>query len=273
MKASEWLKTLPEHMESKNNRIIYNESLLDKVYGGHIVIDWETLKCQYKDSICEIRISTDMLQIGEPGDSVRVSVSAKTQTIIADWFGCILPTPIICDRIHEQAIHHLTPNTETPDQHMGDISRMFQETKMINDDLAKFNILSTDLSGIRSTVGKDWVLTKKVGRLPDGSIPLVDGEELACNYGWHVDENKYDFRASGKRGIIQSQGYHHSTSHFDYSQMCRLVYRKCNIDGQEHDLKDMYQDVALSKYISHEGPIPWRLPGVVQEHDLFAVKS
>jgi hypothetical protein len=257
MKASEWLSGVPEKPGPDRDRVF-----MRAIYNGSVVVDWSSITFEHKDYKAELRVSSDALQIGEPGDSVRICVSAVLQQHIADWFDCILPTPKISDKIWQEAAVKLIPHPQTPDAQMGYTSRMAKHSKAIDNELSTKNYQKGDLI---STVGKDWILVKK----------LLSKESLAANYGWHFAGSNFQgikgeatVSIPGGR-LIQGVGTAHNNLHEDYSQICRLIYRYCTVNGDKKDLADILSDPELAPLISHEGPLGfWRMPGVHKETKL-----
>jgi hypothetical protein len=54
---------------------------------------------------------------------------------------------------------------------------------------------------------------------------------------------------------VQPVGLAHSLDHVDYSQLCRLVRRRCDLDGADVDLLEVLADATLASLVSHEGPV------------------
>ena len=251
MKSSEWLQNVPEQPGPDRDKIF-----LQAIYDGNVVVDWSTITIQYKDYKAELRVSSDALKIGEPGDSIRICVSATLQQQIADWFECILPTPKISDIIWQESAIRLMPHPQIPDAKMGYTSRMVKHSNAIDTELIAKKFVQGDLV---STVGKDWVLVKK----------LLVQNSLAANYGWHFSGSNFQgikgestVSIPGGR-LIQGVGTAHNILHEDYSQICRLVFRRCTINGEQHELSDILSNPELAPLISHEGPLGFcRLPGV-----------
>lgn len=249
MKASEWLKTVPAAPGAARDKMF-----LDAIYAGDVVVDW----CTVVMGPIELRVSTDVLQVGEPGDSVRINVSANSQQKIADWFGCVLPTAKICDAIYDQAKYKLGIHNLPPDNLMAHTFRMVKHSQLIDDELNKQGCVG--LGDLRADCGKDWVLTKKLENV------WKTKPQQSCNYGWH-NTSSGEARADGKPGkVIQGCGYMHNWSHSDYSQNCRLIYNVCNVNGQEQSLTEAYKDTILSKILCHDGALTLgRMLGVPYE--------
>ena len=56
--------------------------------------------------------------------------------------------------------------------------------------------------------------------------------------------------------VVQPLGLAHDLDHVDYSQFCRLVRRRCLLDGAEVNVDEVLADVAVAHLVSHEGPVP-----------------
>src|SRR5262245_24509297 len=99
------------------------------VRGEHPPIVWSELYVQAEGVSATLFVSADALKIGSDVDAVRVNLSAGAAQLVADHFGAMLPTSRICDLIWQQASVRLTPCLQTPDQHMGDTSRMLEHSR------------------------------------------------------------------------------------------------------------------------------------------------
>jgi hypothetical protein len=120
-------------------------------------------------------------------------------------------------------------------------------------------------SGLASTVGKHWILDKKILAAPG----------RACNYGWHFVgsscggiagfpvASEIDSIEGKQVKVIQPNATAHDPMHSDYSQTCQLVSQTCWVDGKESRFSEVLVDPELSGLVSSQGPLPFvRQPGV-----------
>jgi len=235
MKASEFLKTLPERPTREREALI-----LQAVRNGHALPPrWAKIHSYAGTSEAVIEVAEDALAIGEPDDWVRVTVNHTTAQEIADHLGCALPTTRIANLAYAQAAVRLSPCFQKPDAQMAFTSRMVQHHRKIEEKRA-------GRPGLVSNVGKDWVLTNRLAGNPNH----------AANYGW------FDTGAPNKK-LWQTLGLAHDRWHVDYSQTVRLVNRTLTVDGTVVQLDDVLRSGELAALVSDEGPLRIvRHPGV-----------
>jgi hypothetical protein len=223
------------------------EAILAAVREGRTApITWVEVQSEHGARKATLFVSADALRIGDGESSVRVNASARTMQRIADLLGCVLPTTKICDLIWEQAAVRLSPCIQKPDAAMGYTSRMLQHHCGVEEARA-------GREGLIENVGKHWVITNR----------LANARNLAANYGWFDPRAPH---ASGALKLWQPLGLAHNLDHVDYSQVVRLVQRRCLVDGEERDLTEVMVDPELAPLVSHEGPLRLtRLLGVAPE--------
>ncbi|MBI2898103.1 MAG: hypothetical protein HYY06_31410 [Deltaproteobacteria bacterium] len=56
--------------------------------------------------------------------------------------------------------------------------------------------------------------------------------------------------------FVQPLGLAHDLDHVDYIQLCRLVRRRCEVDGVDADLVEVLAEPVAADLLSHEGPLP-----------------
>ena len=220
----------------------------------------------YNNNSAIVRVFEDALKI----DGVRINVGAKLEQQIADQLGCLLMTAKISDLRYKQAKTIIKPHTrwdKTGGKLMSTTEWMKWHSDKIQEDLDK-----KLEHGIIATVGKHWIIDKK---LDNPHIP-----RQAINYGWHYIGNLAGvpkdlpvlYKEMPGVKMIQSRGDHHDSSHTDYSQVCVLVARECVVNGKAMDLVDVLKDKELSYLASHEGPLTvWRQPEVPEPNYIFIV--
>jgi hypothetical protein len=238
----EFIGSLPEHAGTARET-----ALLEAVRGGWTAsIVWVEVHSEWHDRRATLFVSADALRVGDEQDSIRINASARTTQQIADFFGCVLPTTRICNLIWEQATVRLSPSIQPADREMAATSRMLQHHESVEKKRA-------GREGLIENVGKHWVLTNR----------LCGTRDKAANYGWH---DRGALHRMGKYPVWQPLGLAHNLEHCDYSQVVRLVQRRCLIDGVERDLTEVMVDPELAPLVSDEGPLRMvRLPGVALE--------
>lgn len=233
MRASDWTPTLPARPGRERESAIFT-AIADQ----SIVHDWHVLPLTYRGRKLIFGVSRDALRVGQPGDSVRVTVTARTQAAIADVMGARLLTPRLADIIHCEASVTVPPITRTwfADGSMALTRRMVEQSKDVD-------ALVAGASGLVSGACKDWVICNA----------LRSGK--AANYGWHTKASNASPAVTAGLRVWQGVGTAHNLDHVDYSQGVRLVSRAVKVDGIHMDLDDLLRDPDLAGVISHEGPL------------------
>lgn len=233
----------PENLQQREDYIF------NQVATGNFEAMWSEITCCIDGKIITLRVMEDALLI----DNVRVNVSATLSQKIADLFDASLPTAMVADMMYAGSIRKINPcimKISTTVSSM--VAHSSSIDKQINSKL-----------GLASTVGKHWILDKKIELNP----------KRACNYGWHFTGPSYKgikgFPAVSQYAgvnvkVIQPNAIAHDKSHSDYSQICQLVSQQCWIDNKEHRFSDLLKDPVLSNLISHTGALKFdRQPGTV----------
>ena len=247
----------------------YPASLLDASYGpmitsavtqGDAEIVWTPITTSGNGRSVTFLFSAKPLRVG----GVFVNVSATIQQQCADALGALLPTPKMMD------LAWLARGATIPPVVMP--------------------IASTSAAMLTASARLDAAMGSSDGALVcqktwciANSLAAKPG--TALNYGffciptsgtaWNgiATEACVSFPLQPQKGrVIQGQGWAHNAQHLDYSQVCPLVHRDCQVDGQAADLKDVLTDPALAPLVSHEGVLT--LPGLRQPGvPLFACAS
>jgi hypothetical protein len=228
--------------------------IFEQVLNGNFEASWVQLEYQLSEKKVKLDVMHDALKVA----GVRVNVSAKLQQQLADVFDASLLTAQIADLMFIHATHVLNPSPQP-------ISST--TASMLLHDSRVTKQLGTYSSGIISTVGKHWILDKK----------LEQSKNVACNYGWHFVGSSFQgikgypaasqFRQKNSKpvNVIQPNATAHDSSHTDYSQICQLVSQQCWIDGVEHRFSDLLQDSNMCSLVNHNGTLKnIRQPGVQQ---------
>ena len=237
--CQEFIGSLPERAGFARETAV-----LEAVRGGRTApITWVEVRSEHRGRAATLFVSADALRVGDEQASIRINASARTTQRIADFFGCVLPTARICNLIWEQAAVRLSPCIQKPDKQMAYTARMIQHHESVEKKRA-------GKEGLIENVGKHWVLTNR----------LRGRRDVAANYGWYDPGARH---AAGAHRVWQPLGLAHNLDHCDYSQVVRLVQRRCLVDGVERDLTEVMVDPALAGLVSDEGALlAARLPGV-----------
>ena len=223
-------------------------------------IEEQVLACHFEAKWCEIvhnvsgrEIRLSVMEDALKIDGVRVNVSARLSQKLADIFDASLPTPMVADMMFSSAIRKASP---CPQPISSTVNSMKKHSDAVDKQIGQG-------FGLASTVGKHWVLDKK----------LESKNNLACNYGWHFAGQSFQ-GISGSPAVsqticpgvrvIQPNATAHDFMHSDYSQICQLVNQTCWIDGVERRFSDVLKHPTDSQLISHQGPLRIdRQPGTI----------
>jgi N-acetyl-anhydromuramyl-L-alanine amidase AmpD len=227
VKASDIVAAMPPEPGHAREQDIYRA-----VFSGSYVLPWSSINSEWKGRRARIRVSSDCLRIGEPGDFMRVSVSANTAQLIADLLHATLPTTKICDLVWQQADVHVEPCLFGEPR--AATSRMLDYDRAVEAKVA-------GRTGLVEVVGKHWVITNG----------LLSHPGKVGNYGFYSPNAPYR-SASGFR-MWQTLGFAHDANHVDYSQVLRLVSPVIEVDGAERSFAELACDELLSGLISSEG--------------------
>ncbi len=242
--ASMFLELLPEWPGPARDAAI-----LEAVRSGlHDPIRWAEILTETAAHKGTIAVSEDALTIG----GVRINVSHTLAQQLADILGASLPTSKIADLIHEQAAVKIKPCIQPQPAPPG-APAMHSKAAMLRHS-REVDAKIAGAEGLRSTVGKDWILDNALRGKPN----------LGVNYGWHSTEAPY----FGPRGakVWQPVGTRHDRHHVDYSQVLRLVRPRVTVDAAEHDLFEVMRSPELAALVSYGGVLHvTRHPGVVPE--------
>jgi hypothetical protein len=183
-----------------------------------------------------IFVTPDYLAIGSNDDFLYVPLTYYSATIVADHFGCVLPTARMVDAIYEQSAHHLTPAPLPAGPLMR--SNLYLEEHQHRIDQQRAGLPLGDLIAGHK---KDLVLSNRLGQYP-GRVAI---------YGWHL--------APGHP--IQPLSTVHGAQYVDYSHGVRLVSATVVVDSQPRSIYDALQDSQIAPVLSREGVTrdPWGL--------------
>jgi hypothetical protein len=174
------------------------------------------------------QVMPDYLAVGSNDDFVRLPMRPQTAQLIADAFGCTLPTRKMVNDIHQQAGVKLEPRPLTEAR---EVVITFGEHNALIEKQRTGQRLGLLLSGIK----KDVVITNLLSKRPN----------RVAIYGWH----KLDGAPIQPLSTVHHNGY------VDYSHGVRLVKRMVTIDGKLRDLGSALHSEQLHVLFSDEGPI------------------
>jgi len=269
MRASDWWPTLPADPGPARNAAI-----LDAVRAGrYLPIVWCPVEVVVGQVHALIGVSSDAFRIGEPGDAWRIPVTPILAQQIADELSvhhatpCLLPTAFLDDLAWNKAAVRLPPHpmTQTPElrRTMGKTARSLEHSAWID---AQLRQLGSEEGFLVRNVGKIWANTP-------GLWIRSDGGQKGANYGWHwttPQHNPESYPAATTFGgqVTQPLAYAHDAAHTDYSQTLTLVADDVQLTNHASgetglvSLAAMALDQEMCRFVSHEGPVPMRHPGV-----------
>lgn len=259
--------TFPTDIEERNQYI------LDQVKAQNFEVELVPITNQVGDLKATFWVFADALKI----DGVRVNVSATTQQQIADMLGCSLLTALLADLTFVQSQTVIEPNTismwkGSSAQCSSSTEDMIIHSQYVDADVAA----KPEPHGLIGTVGKIWLIDNDIS-----SGKIVDGCEVAMNYGWHVTTTDSSWKGvplevvaslmkatNGMyRRLIQGRGTKHNRQHTDYSQICVLVSQWVQLgDGSWKTIGEVLTDSTLAPLASCQGVLKiTRQPGVPLE--------
>lgn len=189
-----------------------------------------------REKAATIFVMPDYLAIGSDEDFLYVPLNYYSATLVADRFGCVLPTPRMVDAIYQQSAFHLTPSPLPAGPQMR--SNEYLERHQARIDAQRSGLpLGELISGHK----KDLVLSNRLSLFTD----------RVAIYGWH--------KADGNP--IQPLSTVHGARYVDYSHGVRLVSTTVMIDGRTRSIYDALQDSREARVLSREGVTrdPWAL--------------
>lgn len=187
----------------------------------------------------KLYVMPDYLCVGDDEDFVRVPLNPLSAQLVADEFGCVLPTRKMVDLTWKAAALRLNPDPVPPDAMMSTTKRFVEHNKKVEAArLRKFEELDLVLGALVAGHKKDVVITNK----------LLDqlGKILrkVAIYGWH--------KLNGEviQGLNTSS---HDDQYADYSHGIRLVAERCLLEGSLIDIRHVMADPVLHALLSDEG--------------------
>jgi hypothetical protein len=187
----------------------------------------------------KLYVSPDYLSVGDDEDFVRVPLNPLSAQLIADEFGCVLPTRKMVDLIWKASALKLSPHPMSPDAKMTTTRRFVEHNREVEKvRRAKFEELDLILGILVAGHKKDVVLTN---RLLDALGKVL---RKVAIYGWQY--------VTGK--VIQGLNpTSHEDTYADYSHGIRLVAERCELEGSLIDIRHVMADPVLWPLLSDEG--------------------
>lgn len=248
--------------------------VVSAVKNGFGIFDWYEVVSEYNGNKLYIKVFRDAMKFnGVPAltwnfkritgdvrtfDGVRLPASAHQLQEIADLLGCMLMTPKVIDLIWLQAGTKFDAVINVNGKIVAITNIHDLHTKVESE------VGTDDGVSLISCVGKYWCLTNELSWKPSHG-----NDTAACNYGWFARHASGPCLSPGTQ-CWQRPGFGHGKSHFDPSQVIRLMHRKARLissDGteQEVDLHDIAADSALAPLLHHQGILTYlRQKGVVK---------
>lgn len=270
MKGSAFINALPKKWSSERERMI-----LDAVRNRDIVpITWDNIVTHAGQYSAIIKVSRDALRVGDPADSVRVSVNHRTAQHILDDLGAAPLTAKLSDEIWNQAPVRLAPLPHLAwvnDGTMSDTARMLEQSRLVDSEIAKEQT-RTGRRGLVADVGKDWIVDRRLWEPPIVTAHCTKDPIRSVNYGWHGNAGYPSTTLPGVM-VIQDVGTCHDLNHTDYSQVVRAVRRDVKVCGPGMgetgcaivDIDAIATDPALAGLVSYSGALPeLRHPAVLR---------
>ncbi|NLI76081.1 MAG: hypothetical protein GX442_06520 [Candidatus Riflebacteria bacterium] len=193
-----------------------------------------------KEHTAVFRCLPDYLCIGTDEDFVRIPMSPIAGQVLADRFGCLLPTAKMVDEIYRQAAVQLLP------QPMSSGAYANWQARMTKNEFYREHQRLVESQRTRTGHRLGDLLA---GHKKDVLISnfLDSHRKNVVIYGWH------DKRNQGKP--IQGYGFSHENTYADYSHGIRLVSRTVTVDGVDRPIAEVLGDPVLSRLLSNEGPM------------------
>lgn len=175
-----------------------------------------------------IEVTPDYLAVGSDADFVRVPLMPRTAALVADAFGCALPTRRVVDEVYRAAAVRLAPDPLTEARES--VGAVLRHNALIE---ARRN--GRRLGELLAGVKKDVVVTNRLAERP-GRVAI---------YGWHTPDGK----------PIQPLSLVHHEGYVDYSHGVRLMKRAVEVDGTVRDVRHVLYGADTHRLLSDEGPL------------------
>jgi hypothetical protein len=175
-----------------------------------------------------VEVMPDYLAVGSDADFIRVPMTPRTAALVADAFGCALPTRHVVDEVYRAAAVRLAPDPLTE-------ARESVGAFLRHHALIEARRAGRRLGPLVAGVKKDVVVTNRLAERP-GRVAI---------YGWHTPDGK----------PIQPLSLVHHEGYVDYSHGVRLMRRTVTVDGAPRDVRHVLYAADTHRLLSDEGPI------------------
>ena len=186
-----------------------------------------------KESELVVFVTSDYLSFGSDDDNFHMPMTPMLAQRLADEMECLLPTPMLVDRIWTASNLKLKPRPIPPSPAMTTVP-VFWDHEIFLRELWEGSISPEVVSdGAPLLVAghkKDVVIINNPEKM----------EKKVFIYGWHETDGK----------PIQPVYGGHVIWYADYSHGIRLVSRHCRIDGVSADLGEVLRDESLFRLVS-----------------------
>lgn len=177
-----------------------------------------------------VRVLPDYLAVGSDFDFLRVPMNPMTAQLIANAYGCVLPTKKLVDLIHAQSCLKLTPQAMQAGPEMTSSTYYKRHNDRVEAQRAG-RATGQLIAGHK----KDVVITNR----------LLQAKNHVAIYGWQYPSG----------APIQPLSTVHDDLYADYSHGIRLVDGTMTVDGAEMQTIDVLADPLLNVLLSDEGPL------------------
>ena len=241
--------------------------ILDQVRAGNFVApEFRSLSLPHPTDplvVGGVRVMADALHLGEPGDSMRVTVSHRTAQAIADLLGLRLMTTRVADARDKASVPKIEPQFLATEGAPSDVTHMVMHSKAIDAAAGKSPLTI-------GTPGKLWINSKRLSN-PAGER---FGKQTAINYGGYTKGQATPQGTAGPRPAVggiagtrnvwQQPGGAHDVDHVDESQTFLAMQPEMLVtwgeDSQFWNADDVALHDQLWPILSNEGPVSMRHP-------------
>lgn len=207
------------------------EATLAAILAGNVPMwlrRWVPIRLGRPDRSLVVLVQPDYLAVGSDEDAVRMPMNPMTAQAIADRTNALLMTDRLSDAVYAQADARAEPRPLT-------MLREATSTFAQHDAIVAAQLAGTPRGRLVAGIKKDVVLSNK----------LLERPARVAIYGWHTPDGK----------PIQPLTTVHVDWYVDYSHGVRLVSRRCWVNGQERDLRELLRDPEWAPLLASEGPL------------------
>ena len=221
--------------------------------GGLTPRPWTDLRLTDGTNEAVLKVQSDVLAVGPPGNSMRLPLTPITAQNIFNLHGWLLPTPWLVYQMYRQAPIKLSPASSSAmgEQNRGaDLGQYARHSAQVDRQIAAV-IANADarVAGPELVSGaKKHVVVSNIYK--PGKVLI---------FGWYRPTP--DVYNDGKpwqdptRQPIQANSNAHDEGYVDYSHGIQAVGPIAIVNGQPMPTVELYQHPVLSKLVSNEGPV------------------